>query len=126
MLVKKIEQTPGQAMAMAGADGVTMRLMVGRADGAPNFAMRHFEVAPSGHTPEHQHNYEHEVVILDGRGEVTGGERVQPIAAGDVVFMPANEVHQFRNTGDTPLRFMCMVPTQFDCGTDGHQPTPGS
>jgi len=129
MLVKKIEQTPATAMGVQGAKGVTMRLMVGRSDGAPNFAMRQFEVEPGGHTPHHQHNYEHEVLILDGRGEVTGGvtgQEVRAIGAGDVVFMPANELHQFRNTGDGPLRFMCMVPTRFDCGADGSQPTPGS
>lgn len=129
MLVRKIDETPARPMDMAGAKGVAMRLMVGRGDGAPTFAMRHFEVAPGGHTPKHQHNYEHEVLIIEGRGEVTGGpggERDQPIAAGDVIFMPANELHQFRNTGDGPLRFMCMVPTQFDCGAEGSQPTPGS
>ncbi len=129
MLVKKIEQTPAMEMAVPGAKGVTMRLMVGRDDGAPNFAMRQFEVQPGGHTPHHQHNYEHEVLILGGHGEVTGGvtgQDVRPIAAGDVVYMPANELHQFRNTGDEPLRFMCMVPTRFDCGADGERPTPGS
>jgi hypothetical protein len=31
-------------------------------------------------------------------------------------------MHQFRNAGTGALRFLCLVPTTFDCG----KPTPGS
>ena len=114
-------------MEMAGASSVSMRLMVGRADGAENFAMRLFEVGPGGHTPEHSHNYEHEVMVLAGRGEVVDGDSAnrRPIAGGDVLFIPANHVHQFRNTESEPLKFLCLVPTRFDCGGTC-EPTPGS
>ena len=30
--------------------------------------------------------------------------------AGDVVFVKPDEIHQFRNTGATPLKFLCLVP----------------
>ena len=129
MLIRHADQVPAQAMQMTGAAGVTMRLMVGRDDNAPNFAMRLFEVEPQGHTPCHSHNYEHEVMILEGSGQVvTGpdGSTFRPIKAGDVVFIPANETHQFRNVSGEPLRFLCMVPTQFDCGGGQCEPTPGS
>ena len=129
MLVKKVEQVAAQPMAIEGAHKVSMRLMIGRDDGAPHFAMRHFEVAPGGHTPRHRHNYEHEVLVLEGRGEVAGGadgNDIHPIGAGDVVFLPAQELHQFRNTGTGVLQFLCLVPTTFDCAADGEQPTPGS
>jgi mannose-6-phosphate isomerase-like protein (cupin superfamily) len=26
------------------------------------------------------------------------------------VFVPPNEVHQFRNTGSGPLKFLCLIP----------------
>jgi quercetin dioxygenase-like cupin family protein len=127
MLIRKAQDVPAKPMDMPGARGVTMRLMVGRDDGAPTFAMRLFEVAPGGHTPRPPHNYEHEVMILAGRGQVvsgTGGNTIRPVAAGDVVFMPANEEHQFRNVGEQPLQFLCMVPTQFDCGSGACAATP--
>ncbi len=129
MLVRNPDEVAPLPMSMPGATGVTMRLMVGRGDGAPSFAMRLFEVAPGGHTPRHQHNYEHEVLVLEGQGQVAGGRdgsTIRPIKTGDVVFMPANETHQFRNTGPQKLRFMCMVPVQFDCGNGQCSPTPGS
>ncbi|MCC6581404.1 MAG: cupin domain-containing protein [Phycisphaeraceae bacterium] len=128
MLIRRPEQVEPQPMTMPGAMGVAMRLMIGRTDGAPTFAMRLFEVAVNGHTPLHQHNYEHEVIVLEGEGLVTGGvggHTIRPIKPGDVVYMPANEIHQFRNTGQQPLRFYCLIPTTFDCGK-ACQPTPGS
>jgi quercetin dioxygenase-like cupin family protein len=48
------------------------------------------------------------------------------ISAGDALFVEANTVHQFVNDSRQPLRFLCLVPVRFDCGTDGCQPTPGS
>jgi quercetin dioxygenase-like cupin family protein len=26
------------------------------------------------------------------------------------VFVRPNEVHQFRNTGSTPMKFLCLIP----------------
>ncbi|MCA1725534.1 MAG: cupin domain-containing protein, partial [Thermomicrobia bacterium] len=32
--------------------------------------------------------------------------------AGDSCYTAPNELHQFRNTGTTPLRFLCAIPNQ--------------
>lgn len=113
---------------MKGAKGVAMRVLVGRQDGAPNFAMREFQVEPGGQTPHHQHNYEHQVLILQGQGQVKDGDAAiaRPITAGDVLYIPANELHQFVNTSDELLKFVCLVPSKFDCGDGSCQPTPGT
>ena len=129
MLVRRIDQVGQQQMSMPGAEGVRMRLMIGREDGAPTFAMRQFEVEPGGHTPLHRHNYEHEVLIVEGSGRIADsddGASTREIGAGDVVFIPANQVHQFRNESQKPFKFMCLVPTHFDCGQSAPSPTPGS
>jgi quercetin dioxygenase-like cupin family protein len=122
MLIRRVDEMPGTPMQMEGVKGVCMRLMVGRADGAPNFAMRHFTVEPGGHTPRHSHNYEHEVYIVGGTGRVEHDGEFRDIRTGDVLFVEPNKVHQFVNTGAQPLQFLCLVPVTFDCG----QPTPGS
>ena len=126
MLIRRAEQMTGQPVEMDGVKGVSMRLMVGRADGAPTFSMRHFTVEPGGHTPRHSHNYEHEVYVVDGAGRVEHDGELQDIRAGDVLYVEPNVVHQFVNTSAEPLRFLCLVPTSFDCGQDGRHPTPGS
>jgi len=128
MLIRKPDETQAREMDMPGASGVTMRLMVGRDDGAPNFAMRLFEVEPGGHTPHHSHNYEHEIMIIQGQADVAcgpDGGQTKPASCGDVLYIPANQPHQFRNPGTGVLKFMCLVPTQFDCGGNS-EPTPGS
>ena len=99
---------------------------MGRSDGAPNFSMRHFTVEPGGHTPRHSHNYEHEVFILEGAGQVEEDGVHHDIKAGDVLYVPPNQIHQFVNGTDAPLKFLCLVPTAYDCGTDQPAPTPGS
>jgi quercetin dioxygenase-like cupin family protein len=126
MLIRRAEEMEPQPVAMDGVKGVSMRLMVGRADGAPTFSMRQFTVEPGGHTPHHQHNYEHEVYVLSGAGQAEYDGDLHPITAGDVLLVEPNVVHQFTNNGNEPLNFLCFVPVAFDCGGGEMTPTPGS
>jgi len=122
MLIRSIDPATAKPVTMDGVKDVRMEILVGRGDGAPNFSMRHFVVDPGGHTPHHSHDYEHEVVILEGEAEVTYEDEKQRVGSGSALLIEANRMHQFRNTGSTPLRFICLVPSTFDCG----KPTPGS
>jgi quercetin dioxygenase-like cupin family protein len=95
MKVSHYTKTDLQPVDMPGSAGCRVRWLIGSADHAPNFAMRQFEVEPGGHTPQHMHDYEHEVYVLGGRGEVLERGAPHAIAAGDVVFIAPNEIHQF-------------------------------
>jgi quercetin dioxygenase-like cupin family protein len=110
MKVSHYEQIESQQVDMPGASGCSVRWLVGEKDGAPTFAMRQFEVEPGGHTPRHHHSYEHEVYVLEGTGEVYEGDQAHPLRTGDVILVRPDEVHQFRNTGDSPMRFLCLIP----------------
>jgi len=125
MLIRRVEEMEGQPVTTEGAKDVDVRMMVGRADKAPNFAMRCFTVQAGGHTPRHSHNYEHEVYVLEGRGRAECDGVFEEIGAGDVLFVEPNKMHQFVNAGEGPLRFLCLVPVSFDCGGT-MEPTPGS
>ena len=48
----------------------------------------------------------------DGRLDhlFTHHPRGGPLAAGDVVLVKPNEVHQFRNSGEQPMKFLCLIP----------------
>lgn len=106
------EQTP---VTMEGAAGAKMRMLVGPQEGAQKFHMRHFEVEPDGYTPHHQHDYEHEIIVLKGEGIAQSEKGERPFKAGDAIWVPPNEKHQFRNTGGTPLEFICLIPAPEDC-----------
>ncbi len=121
MLIRNIDEVPTNPVDMQGVKGVTMSVMVGRADNAPNFSLRHFRVEPQGHSPRHSHDYEHEVYIVDGSGTVLLEGAPRPIRKGDVIYVPADHEHQF-TAGTQGLRFLCLVPVSRNCG----DPTPGS
>lgn len=110
MQIKKTTEVPAANVTMEGAAGCRVRWLIGEGEQAPNFAMREFEVAPGGHTPKHFHDYEHEVYVLAGRGEVVDGDQRRPLSPGDVVFVAPNDVHQFCNSGSEPMRFLCLIP----------------
>jgi quercetin dioxygenase-like cupin family protein len=110
MKVEHFAKTEQQPVTMEGSKGCQVRWLVGKNEGAPNFAMRQFEVAVEGHTPKHSHPYEHEVFVLEGEGIVLEGDQEHRLQAGDVIFVAPDDVHQFRNTGATPLKFLCLVP----------------
>ena len=97
-------------VAMDGAAKVKERWLLTKEMGAPNFAMRVFEVEPNGYSPLHKHPWEHEVFILEGEGELFDGENSTPFKPSDVVFVPPDEMHQFKNTGKNTLKFICLIP----------------
>ncbi len=101
-----------KAAATYGMPGVTLREIFTAETGAPTFALRHFEVAPGCAAHAHFHPWEHEVYILEGEGEIVGEDGVAPFRAGDCCYTAPNELHQFRNTGETPLRFLCVIPNR--------------
>ena len=92
--------------------GVSKREVITPEDGAPNFSMRVFEVGPGSSTPSHSHPWEHEVFVLSGKGVVAGEQGATPIGKESVVFVSPDEPHCFVNTGNEPLRFICIIPSQ--------------
>ena len=93
-----------------GAEEVTIRWLVSKRDGAPHFQMRLFEVGPGGRTPLHEHEWEHEVYILEGSGTLVFEGEEHPFEKGFFAFVPAGREHSFVNTGEGKLSFICVVP----------------
>ena len=93
-----------------GAVGAKIRWVITEADGSENYALRVIEVEAGGNTPHHTHWFEHQNYIIEGEGTVTINDKVHAIKAGDVVFVPGDVPHQYRNTGDGPLKFLCGIP----------------
>lgn len=110
-----------QEVTMEGSSGCQVRWLLSRDDGAPNFAMRAFEVAPGGFTPRHHHPYEHEVYVLEGEGEVYENDEPHRIQAGDVILVKPDDVHQFKNTGSSTLKFLCLIPNSADMRSGAQQ-----
>jgi quercetin dioxygenase-like cupin family protein len=113
MKIASLKNIPADPVEMEGAKDCRMQLAISPRDGAPNFAMRVFEIAPGGHTPLHQHPYEHEIYVIEGQGTVWRDGKEMPIKPGDVLYIPAGEQHQFKTAADKPFKFICLIPAKF-------------
>ena len=96
--------------AEGGSEGTKVRWLITKDTGANNFAMRLFEIKPEGHTPLHEHPWEHEVFVLEGEGVIRDKNNEKPFNQNDVLFVPPMEWHQFVNTGSETLKFLCLIP----------------
>ncbi len=92
------------------AEKTWIRWLIRKEDGAPNFAMRVFEVEPGGHIKAHSHPWEHEIFVLEGVGDIRIGDRVYRVTSGFFIYIPPNVEHEYWNRGDKSLVFICLIP----------------
>lgn len=111
MKIIHYSETESTTFNNEAAKGLTGRVVLGKADDAPHFCMRVFELAPGGHTPEHRHEWEHEIFFHSGRGEIICEGRTTAVSKGYTALIQGHEQHQIRSTGDEPLIFACLVPS---------------
>lgn len=110
MKIEKSSNITKKAVEIEGAKNVDIRWLISKADGAKNFAMRMFELQPGGFTPLHTHPHEHEVFIVEGKGIFVYEGKEYTFNSDFVIFVPGDKEHCFKNTGDSVLRFLCIIP----------------
>jgi len=111
MKINNNSEIPAAEVRMEGAKDVKMKILVGLNDGSDNIIMRHFTIAPGGHTPFHRHNYEHLVKIESSKGIAVdeNGKEIE-VKKGQSLFVKANDMHQFRNPFGEDFEFICIIP----------------
>ena len=110
MKVEKSSSISKCSVELDGAKNVEIRWLISREDGAENFTMRMFELQPGGHTPLHVHAHEHEVFVIEGDGIFVYEGKEHKFNAEYVIFVPPNKEHRFKNTGNSVLRMLCIIP----------------
>ncbi len=93
-----------------GAKDTDVQWLLTESDGAPNFALRRFIIAPGGYTPRHTHDWEHEVYIPRGEGDLLTDQGSIPLTPDHAILVAPGESHQFRCTGPDHLEMLCIVP----------------
>ena len=109
MKVEKSSNVLKSSVEVEGAKDVEIRWLICKDDGADKIAMRMFELKPGGFTPLHTHAHEHEVFVVEGEGIFVCEGKEYKFDSEDVIFVPCDKEHQFRNTGDSILRFLCII-----------------
>ena len=110
MKVVPFDKVELEDVNVEGAKNTKIRWLISLKDNAPNFAMRMFEVTPQGFTPYHKHDWEHEVFVLEGEGVLVTEDGETPFKKWDVIYVDPNMMHSFKNTGDSLMRFLCIIP----------------
>lgn len=86
----------------------------------PRMEVRYFELAPGAVSRLEKHEHEHYVIVKRGLGYAILGTNVSEIAANDVVYVGALELHQFVNRAQEPFGFYCIVDA---CRDFSQEPT---
>jgi quercetin dioxygenase-like cupin family protein len=94
---------------VAAGTAAESQVLLGAADGTPNFAMRRFIMGPGGGMPLHTNSVEHEQYVLRGRARVGIGDRVHEVGPDTVLYIPAGAPH-FYEVVEAPFEFVCVVP----------------
>jgi quercetin dioxygenase-like cupin family protein len=90
--------------------GKSVKWLLTKEIGTPNFEMRYFEVKKESEPSEGEHPWEHEVFVIKGEGIVKSGGVERKVKSGDAIFIPPNEPHIFSNVKKEPFGFICIIP----------------
>jgi len=114
MLVSKLKDVKKTIPEMKGAMGVFKQMPLSTKDGVPAFSFRVFTIKPGGHTPFHQHPFEHMNYVIEGKGALIAAEQKYELNKGDFALVLPDEKHQFMNTGNRDLIIICAVPKEYE------------
>ena len=115
MIVSHEEKAIANAIDSPEVKNAAMKMLVGANEGWTDHVLRVVELGPDGYSPKHTHPWPHINYMLDGKGVLFIEGQEHPVENGSFAFVPAGKEHQFRNSGDTLFRFICIVPKE------GHQ-----
>ena len=108
---KDVENKEATLLDGSPVPNVYVRWLVDKDDGAKNYAMRRFEIKPSGEVPLHSHPEDHEIYVLHGRGKFINDQGKEECGEpGDVFYIPSSEKHAILNAGNEDFVFLCIIP----------------
>ncbi|MCX5816229.1 MAG: cupin domain-containing protein [Proteobacteria bacterium] len=116
MKITNLDKVEKVKLNIEGAKNTYKQIPISMGDGSPAYSFRVFTIEPNGHTPYHQHAFEHLNYIIEGNGAVVmenGSER--PVKKGDFALILPGETHQYRNkSADKPFVLICAVPKEYE------------
>lgn len=63
-------------------------------------------VIPPGRAPDHSHEYDEVVYVIEGEGTLHIGGESEPIGPGACMHLPPRVVHALENAGERPMRVL--------------------
>lgn len=112
MVVGNVKNLESKVVEHPSAKDTTIKVLMGEKEGWDSHVMRVLTVEVGGYTPKHSHPWPHINYMIEGQGEVMIDGKIYPVEQGSYSYVPSDTIHQFRNVGDTPFKFMCIVPKE--------------
>jgi mannose-6-phosphate isomerase-like protein (cupin superfamily) len=63
---------------------------------------------PTARAPDHFHNYDEVIYVMEGEGAMHAGEFSSPVFPGACIQLPARTVHCLENTGESAMRIVAV------------------
>jgi quercetin dioxygenase-like cupin family protein len=98
----------GPKQTHIGLVGDTYTILLTGEDTAGRYCLIDMHVPPGGGPPPHRHDFEESFSVLEGEIEATFRGEHSTVRAGQVINIPANAPHQFRNASEQPARLLCL------------------
>jgi ribulose-bisphosphate carboxylase large chain len=92
-----------------GWAAISRNVLVGSRGESARFDLRYFEIAPGGFSSLEEHDHEHVVVCIRGRGQVLAAGTVREMNYFDTVYIAPEDPHQLLNPFNEPFGFFCIV-----------------
>ncbi len=91
-----------------GLVGDTYTILLAGKDTAGRYCLIDMHVPPGGGPAPHRHDFEESFTVLEGEIEATFRGVSSIVRAGQVINIPANAPHQFRNKSEQPARLLSI------------------
>ena|GEM_PF-1668701 len=94
-------------------NGLDLKILFDREEGAKNLDFGTVEIAPHCPTPMHVRNFEEVIYVLEGQGEtITQTGEVFTMGVGDCILIPAGVTHCHANNTDAPMKQIYIFAPQ--------------
>jgi quercetin dioxygenase-like cupin family protein len=94
--------------------GIERRIVFAPGKFWDDYVARYFTVEKGAQTPFHTHDWPHYILIMGGTCEAKIDGDVYRLEGGCWAHVPPGVEHNFTNTGEGPLEFVCIVPPEGD------------
>lgn len=114
IVIRNTEDLKSDIVREPGAKQTTLKRLIDTPDGADRYVMTLFHLEANGSTPPHYHDWEHEILVLEGSCQLQKPHENEEITikTNDVIFIPRNEPHGFYTNEGQECKFIVVAPTE--------------
>ncbi len=115
MLVKN----PKDIKSIIAEDGsIVKEILHPKTDPIKDHSITEAVVKPGQTTKRHILENQETYLILEGKGIMRINEEQREVGKGDAIYIPSGSIQSIKNTGETDLKFYCIVQPEWKAEKD--------